>query len=216
MTISNWGYTRDVQQLKSIPSCTINDFVIGVKMASTSFAPANSALGPQRDDECSSSSTNFATESSYNDYDEDDQFFFDRNGASIPYAAFVSLLKNEDFVEAFMSSVKKEFERVEGSAVLLNTADEHLDEGGSDEVLVEEDDEEEEIKKKSKTGSNDKGKKKQKATVGGRATRGSRKRVDKRKNEEDRQESEEEESSETDDDDRDEEEEGAKGAKGKK
>ena len=93
VTVSNWHFVRDNQEVNVCPACRPEDCNISLKLASSTFQTAT-AVGPSTP--------------------SDQDFFFDRAGAIIPYSAFVSLLSNERFVETFCAKVKEEYENVCG------------------------------------------------------------------------------------------------------
>jgi len=133
--VSNWGWVRDTVAEKTSPRCTIGDFAVSLKLACTNFERVKSDVG---DSVGSVSSVDEESESEYS---------FDRNGAIIPYAAFVSLMKTDDFTDAFISDVKANYERVEGSMSCPEAEKEKidhlLDSGAGNDVQVEKDDEDE-------------------------------------------------------------------------
>lgn len=88
LVISNWGFVRDQEGNPKFQKCTPHDVSIGFKLDSTAFRPADKSIVKPR--------------------------YFDRNGASIPYPAFLSLMKDESFVFEYMSKLQKRFEEDTG------------------------------------------------------------------------------------------------------
>lgn len=88
LVISNWGFVRDQEGAAKFKKCTPHDVSIGLKLDSTAFRPADKSVVKSH--------------------------YFDRNGASIPYPAFLSLLKDPDFTGSYMKNVQKRFEEDTG------------------------------------------------------------------------------------------------------
>ena len=103
VTISNWHYVRDNLSNPRINKCTLADCAIGLKLSSSVFKPASVV----------------ASEAS-----RDNPYYFDRNGATIPYDAFFALLHQLDF-EEFLNHVKRRYETTAGP-LALNAEEEDL------------------------------------------------------------------------------------------
>lgn len=89
LNISNWGFVRDLTQQRSsrfIP-CSVQDVHIAIKLSSNVFKPIRN-----NDDDL--------------DSDQREDFYFDKNGAILPFAAFISLMKDASFTGEFMREVK--------------------------------------------------------------------------------------------------------------
>ena len=92
VTISNWHFVRDNLNNPRINRCTLFDCTIGLKLSSSVFKPASVAAS---------------------DTPSEHTYYFDRNGAAIPYEAFFALLQNKDF-EDFLKHVKRRYEETAG------------------------------------------------------------------------------------------------------
>lgn len=93
LNISNWGFVRDLTQQRSnrfIP-CSVQDVHIAIKLSSNVFKPIRN---------------------NDNDLDPDqrEEFYFDKNGAILPFAAFISLMKDASFTGEFMKEVKAKYD----------------------------------------------------------------------------------------------------------
>jgi hypothetical protein len=85
LTISNWHFVRDAQNVKVLPVCTIKDCVIGLKLSSSAFKPQ------------------------WLDH-TDGEYHFDKNRLLMPYTAFLDFMSSIEFKQDFMDPVKKEYE----------------------------------------------------------------------------------------------------------
>jgi hypothetical protein len=86
LTISNWHFVRDAQNVKVLPVCAIKDCVIGLKLSSTAFKPPSSDHA-------------------------DGDYHFDKNGLLMPYTVFLDFMSSIEFKQDFMDLVKKEYEQ---------------------------------------------------------------------------------------------------------
>ena len=98
LTVANWHFNRDTLTQKEGVRCFLDDCVISLKLASTTFKGASQA---------SVEDTNCHLVGDHN-------YSFDRHGVAIPYSAFVSLIDNNDFI-AYLVGVKEKYEQVVGS-----------------------------------------------------------------------------------------------------
>jgi hypothetical protein len=112
LTISNWHFVRDTQARRDGPTCKLEDCTISLKLSSTVFKTSEDDLGV-----------------------EDKNHNFDKNGAVIPYSAFVSLMQQEDFI-TYLSQVRVKYESTEGS---LRFSDDEDDDDDDDDVVVDDD-----------------------------------------------------------------------------
>ena len=96
--ISNWHFNRDTQHLVEGPKCKLEDINISFKLASTAFNAA---------DEASSLGKPAASK-------DQQQLKYDRNGVTVPYAAFCSLMEQPLFFE-YLDKVQRQYEIVEGA-----------------------------------------------------------------------------------------------------
>jgi hypothetical protein len=146
--ISNWHFNRDTQHLVEGPHCRLEDVNLTFKLASTAFSA----------DEGGSSST-ASTEASIGD---NSQLKYDRNGAIVPYPAFLSLMEQELFHD-YMKKLQHLYEQKEGpisSAANVNTestdddiesnANQSTEDCNNVEEEEEEEEEEEVVKRSSK------------------------------------------------------------------
>ncbi len=85
LTISNWHFVRDAQNVKVLPVCAIKDCVIGLKLSSTAFKPPSSDHA-------------------------DGDYHFDKNGLLMPYTVFLDFMSSIEFKKDFMDLVKNEYE----------------------------------------------------------------------------------------------------------
>ena len=108
------------------PPCHVDDCSISIKLSSTVFR------------------SDLQTADSDVAVDTADQFFFDKNGAVIPYPALRALLFCEDFLK-YMEQVKNQFEEDTGSKVWQET-DDNIDNDNDD------DDDDDDKKSRSKNG----------------------------------------------------------------
>jgi hypothetical protein len=100
--ISNWHFNRDTQHLVEAPRCKLDDINITFKLASTAFSA----------EEAGSASTTSKASTS-NALSDDSQLKYDRNGATVPYAAFVSLMETKTFYD-YMKKIQTLYEQKEG------------------------------------------------------------------------------------------------------
>ena len=111
------------------PPCHVDDCSISIKLSSTVFR------------------SDLQTADSDVAVDTADQFFFDKNGAVIPYPALRALLFCEDFLK-YMEQVKNQFEEDTGSKVWQET-DDNIDNDNDDD---DDDDDDDDKKSRSKNG----------------------------------------------------------------
>ena len=107
------------------PPCHVDDCSISIKLSSTVFR------------------SDLQTADSDVAVDTADQFFFDKNGAVIPYPALRALLFCEDFLK-YMEQVKNQFEEDTGSKVWQETDDDNDND--------DDDDDDDDKKSRSKNG----------------------------------------------------------------
>ena len=100
LIISNWHFIREHQDKKESPPCKPENCNISIKLSCSVFKSAPSDLS--------------VSGSGYLDPLPDDGFSFDKNGAIIPYSAFLSLLDDKYFVNDFLPEVKTEYEKLCG------------------------------------------------------------------------------------------------------
>ena len=96
------------------PPCHVDDCSISIKLSSTVFR------------------SDLQTADSDVAVDTADQFFFDKNGAVIPYPALRALLFCEDFLK-YMEQVKNQFEEDTGSKVWQETDDDNDNDNDDDD-----------------------------------------------------------------------------------
>jgi len=115
--ISNWHFNRDTQHLVEGPKCKLEDINISFKLASTAFNAA---------DEASSLGKPAASK-------DQQQLKYDRNGVTVPYAAFCSLMEQPLFFE-YLDKVQRQYEIVEGAINKdINFADDDDDDNSGEQ-----------------------------------------------------------------------------------
>ena len=124
--MNNWHFVKDNLYKAKTPPCHVDDCSISIKLSSTVFR------------------SDLQTADSDVAVDTADQFFFDKNGAVIPYPALRALLFCEDFLK-YMEQVKNQFEEDTGSKVWQET-DDNIDNDNDD------DDDDDDKKSRSKNG----------------------------------------------------------------
>ena len=110
VTVSNWHFNRDTLKQEKAPECKLENVMVALKLSSTVFESTESGANSRSASEatageedaasCSGSpgSTGLTSKSG-------ETYHFDKNGAVIPYSAFVALFDNEPFQE-YLSAVK--------------------------------------------------------------------------------------------------------------
>ena len=102
LLLDNYHFVRDDFKFPKMPPCTVDDCSVSFKLSSTTFKP--SAPNPEAvaaaDSACL---TRPAAEVA-------SQYYFDKNGASIPFPAFRQLLRDKEFV-SYMENVKRQYEK---------------------------------------------------------------------------------------------------------
>ena len=139
--ISNWHFNRDTQHLVEAPRCKIDDINITFKLASSAFSAEDTG----------SASTTSKTSTS-NALNDDSQLKYDRNGATVPYAAFVSLMETKTFHD-YMKKIQTVYEQKEGVIPVTDLDTETNDDNDNDAAAEENnegEEEEEEVSKKGK------------------------------------------------------------------
>ena len=101
LIVSNWGFVRDNKDFPSKVRCTPHDVAIGFKLASSQFRPTGAAGG---------------TKNSTCPYD------FDAHGATLPFPAFLSLIKDSAFTEDFIRKIRRRYEADTGLSALATRA----------------------------------------------------------------------------------------------
>jgi hypothetical protein len=89
LVISNWHFVRDSLSSQQPRACQPADCTVAIKLASSVFKPVDRAGVASA---------------------ENGQFYFDRNGVSIPYEAFQALTSSDDFI-GYLTQIKSRFER---------------------------------------------------------------------------------------------------------
>ena len=101
LIVSNWGFVRDNKDFPSKVRCTPHDVAIGFKLASSQFRPTGAAGG---------------TKTSTCPYD------FDAHGATLPFPAFLSLIKDSAVTEDFLRKIRRRYEADTGLSALATRA----------------------------------------------------------------------------------------------
>ena len=122
VTVSNWHFNRNTLKMEKAPVCKLEHIMVTLKLASTVFeaTEANSNSGgaatssksgeesPEK--ELGSPGAAAASTSGAVTSKTGETYTFDRNGAIIPYSAFVSLLDAPEF-QKYLAQVKKQYRR---------------------------------------------------------------------------------------------------------
>ena len=114
VTVSNWHFNRNTLKQEKAPICKLENVMVTLKLSSTVFesgTPASAAaddVGSADDVTPAVSSPGAATNGSGGaaTSQSGETYNFDKNGAIIPYSAFVSLLDSEDFQD-YLRTVKR-------------------------------------------------------------------------------------------------------------
>jgi hypothetical protein len=132
VTVSNWHFNRDTLKQEKAPECKLENVMVALKLSSTVFESTESGANSRSASEatageedaasCSGSpgSTGLTSKSG-------ETYHFDKNGAVIPYSAFVALFDNEPFQE-YLSAVKAllKSHRKEGSTASSSSSSSKL------------------------------------------------------------------------------------------
>jgi hypothetical protein len=141
VTVSNWHFNRNTLKDEKAPLCKLENVMVTLKLSSTLFeaggtsSSAAAAAAAAADDSLEnmtpavSSSPGAAAngEGGTVQSQSGESYFFDRNGAIIPYSAFVALLDSEDFQD-YLKTVKQLYngKKIE-TPVLVSLDDDHDD-----------------------------------------------------------------------------------------
>lgn len=117
--ISNWHFNRDTQHLNEGPRCKLEDINLSFKLSSTAFNA----------DEAGASTS--ATTS------KEQQLKYDRNGVTVPYAAFCSLMEQPLFFD-YINSIKEQYEKFEGALNKSNLESDDTDNTRKENEVEEE------------------------------------------------------------------------------
>jgi hypothetical protein len=99
LCINNWHFVKDNLYKAKTSPCQADDCSISIKLSSTVFRSESQA----NDSEVAVAAA-----------DAGEEFYFDKNGAVIPYPALKALLNSAEFL-TYMEQVKKQFEEDSGS-----------------------------------------------------------------------------------------------------
>jgi hypothetical protein len=115
VTVSNWHFNRDTLKKEKAPVCKLEDIMVTLKLSSTVFDSGMGGGAAAADDggastPAVSSSPGTATNGGGGaaTSQSGESYFFDKNGAIIPYSAFVSLLESDSFHD-YLRTVKRLF-----------------------------------------------------------------------------------------------------------
>ena len=106
VTVSNWHFNRNTLKLDKAPTCKLEDIMVTLKLSSTVFfeneggTPVVATTANEPDTTLPTSPGAAAAANSDGgavQHSNGESYFFDRNGAIIPYSAFVALLDSEKF-----------------------------------------------------------------------------------------------------------------------
>lgn len=160
LCINNWHFVKDNLYKAKTSPCQADDCSISIKLSSTVFRSESQANDSEVAVVAAAAGAG-------------EEFYFDKNGAVIPYPALKALLNSAEFF-TYMEQVKKQFEEDSGSKAwqedevddgktttstntsnnLRKTRQDEAEEEEEEEEVVQEDEEEElplKIKKAKKT-----------------------------------------------------------------
>jgi hypothetical protein len=118
VTVSNWHFNRDTLMAEKAPVCRLENIMVTLKLSSTVFESGEGAVKKQQQQQvgaaaaaASSSPEKSPGAAAYEaggavTSREGESYFFDKNGAIIPYSAFVALL-DSDQVHDYLRRVKE-------------------------------------------------------------------------------------------------------------
>ena len=94
LIINNWSFVRDNKANKRKIRCSAQDVVIGFKLASSAFRTSAS------------------------DGSRNEGYDFDKNGLVLPYPAFISLMRNSAFTDAYVDKIRQHYQEDTGHTPL--------------------------------------------------------------------------------------------------
>jgi hypothetical protein len=109
LSVNNWHFVKDNLYKAKTPACQADDCSISIKLSSTIFRSELQAADSS--------------------VDASDEFYFDKNGAVIPYPALKELLHCEEFY-TYMEQVKIQFEVDSGSKAWQEDNDKTTEDNG--------------------------------------------------------------------------------------
>ena len=109
LSVNNWHFVKDNLYKAKTPACQADDCSISIKLSSTIFRSELQAADSS--------------------VDASDEFYFDKNGAVIPYPALKELLHCEEFY-TYMEQVKIQFEGDSGSKAWQEDNDKTTEDNG--------------------------------------------------------------------------------------
>jgi hypothetical protein len=151
VTVSNWHFNRNTLKNEKAPTCKLEDIMVTLKLSSTVFfeseggTPVVAAANADEQPDSTLPTSPGAAVAAHSDggsvqHTNGESYFFDRNGAIIPYSAFIALLDSDTF-EQYLKTI---YRLREGKPYCppVTVADDSND-GNDSDVVVDEDDEEE-------------------------------------------------------------------------
>ena len=109
LSVNNWHFVKDNLYKAKTPACQADDCSISIKLSSTIFRSELQAADSS--------------------VDASDEFYFDKNGAVIPYPALKELLHCDEFY-TYMEQVKIQFEADSGSKAWQEDNDKTTEDNG--------------------------------------------------------------------------------------
>jgi len=146
VTVSNWHFNRNTLKLDKAPTCKLEDVMVTLKLSSTVFfeneggTPVVATAANEPDTTLPTSPGAAAAANSDGgavQHSNGESYFFDRNGAIIPYSAFVALLDSEKFDDYLQALYKlREGKAYQAPITVPDDTDED-DDDDDDEVNVD-------------------------------------------------------------------------------
>jgi hypothetical protein len=145
VTVSNWHFNRNTLKLDKAPTCKLEDVMVTLKLSSTVFfeneggTPVVATAANEPDTTLPTSPGAAAAANSDGgavQHSNGESYFFDRNGAIIPYSAFVALLDSEKF-DDYLQALYKLREGKAYQAPITVPDDTDEDDDDDDEVNVD-------------------------------------------------------------------------------
>ena len=147
VTVSNWHFNRNTLKLDKAPTCKLEDVMVTLKLSSTVFfeneggTPVVATAANEPDTTLPTSPGAAAAANSDGgavQHSNGESYFFDRNGAIIPYSAFVALLDSEKFDDYLQALYKlREGKAYQAPITVPDDTDEDDDDDDDDEVNVD-------------------------------------------------------------------------------
>ena len=133
VTVSNWHFNRDCLRYETAPICKLENVMVTLKLASTVFDGNRESTAPLSTSGNSGSPGSTPIKSGQRiTATSGEEYHFDKNGAIVPYSAFVSLIDSAEFQE-YLEKVKKLYYKEKAAS----ENDDDDDDDDDDEVLFD-------------------------------------------------------------------------------